>query len=158
MTERLIQSQPTKRRDSNVSIMSAMSSFGSDPRSSRSSITAAFSSMFKRRPPADTLPSYLSGTDSSGQQKHPQGRRLGREVRQLALAAVVLEEWLQELAAIAQEQSALQKEHAAFHFGLAASLDNGLAGEAAGHSIIEGKHNSNILQANEDTSIKETRS
>ncbi len=37
-------------------------------------------------------------------------RRLSREVRQHALAAVVLEEWLQELAAIAQEQSVLQKE------------------------------------------------
>ena len=33
-----------------------------------------------------------------------------REVRQYALAAVILEEWLHELAAIAQEQSVLQKE------------------------------------------------
>ena len=41
-------------------------------------------------------------------------RRLSREVRQHALAAVVLEEWLQELAAIAQEQSVLQKEQAAY--------------------------------------------
>lgn len=120
--------------------------------------------MFKRRPATEIVPPHSSGTDSlagSGQHKksgQQQGRRLGREVRQLALAAVVLEEWLQELAAIAQEQSALQKEHAAFHFGLAASLDTGLAGEAAGLSIIEGKHNSNILQANEDTSVKETRS
>ena len=35
---------------------------------------------------------------------------LDREVRQYALAAVILEEWLHELAAIAQEQSVLQKE------------------------------------------------
>ena len=33
-----------------------------------------------------------------------------REVRQYSLAAVILEEWLHELAAIAQEQSVLQKE------------------------------------------------
>ena len=37
---------------------------------------------------------------------------LDREVRQYALAAVILEEWLHELAAIAQEQSVLQKEQA----------------------------------------------
>ena len=37
---------------------------------------------------------------------------VGREVRQYALAAVLLEEWLHELAAIAQEQSVLQKERA----------------------------------------------
>ena len=35
---------------------------------------------------------------------------LDREVRQYSLAAVILEEWLHELAAIAQEQSVLQKE------------------------------------------------
>ena len=35
---------------------------------------------------------------------------LDQEVRQYSLAAVILEEWLHELAAIAQEQSVLQKE------------------------------------------------
>ena len=35
---------------------------------------------------------------------------LDREVKQYSLAAVILEEWLHELAAIAQEQSVLQKE------------------------------------------------
>ena len=39
------------------------------------------------------------------------------QVRQQALAAVILEEWLQELAAVAQEQSVLQKE-LAFEVGM----------------------------------------
>lgn len=42
---------------------------------------------------------------------------LGTEVRRHALAAVLLEEWLLELAAIAQEQSVLQKEQA-FEVGM----------------------------------------
>ena len=40
------------------------------------------------------------------------------EVRRYALAAVILDEWLQELAAIAQEQSVLMKE-IAFQVGMA---------------------------------------
>ena len=42
------------------------------------------------------------------------------EVRQHALAAVVLEEWMQELAALAQEHSVLQKERA-FEVGMGLS-------------------------------------
>ena len=42
---------------------------------------------------------------------------LNREVKAQALAAVLLEEWLQELAAIAQEQSVLEKE-IAFEVGM----------------------------------------
>merc|ERR1712086_1196092 len=50
--------------------------------------------------------------------------RFGSEVRGYAMAAVILEEWLQELAAIAQEQSVLMKE-IAFHVGMALdSQDN----------------------------------
>ena len=45
---------------------------------------------------------------------------LDREVRQYSLAAVILEEWLHELAAIAQEQSVLQKERVC-HIGMAIS-------------------------------------
>jgi len=113
--------------------------------------------MFKRKTTSENAfdgPDSLSGSGSN--KKH--SRKLGKEVKQLALAAVVLEEWLQELAAIAQEQSVMQKEHAAFHFGLAASLDNGLGGEAASLSLGEGKHNANLQRANEETSVKETRS
>ena len=44
--------------------------------------------------------------------------RFGPDVRGYAMAAVILEEWLQELAAIAQEQSVLRKE-IAFHVGMA---------------------------------------
>ncbi|TRY73372.1 hypothetical protein TCAL_01536 [Tigriopus californicus] len=45
------------------------------------------------------------------------GHSLSKEVRSQALAAVILEEWLLELAAIAQEQSNRQKEQI-FEFGL----------------------------------------
>merc|ERR1719410_2839822 len=48
--------------------------------------------------------------------------RFGSEVRGYAMAAVILEEWLQELAAIAQEQSVLMKE-IAFQLGMA--IDGG---------------------------------
>ena len=44
--------------------------------------------------------------------------RFGPEIRGYAMAAVILEEWIQELAAIAQEQSVLMKE-IAFHVGMA---------------------------------------
>ena len=44
--------------------------------------------------------------------------KFNAEVRRYALAAVILEEWLQELAAIAQEQSVLMKE-VAFQLGMA---------------------------------------
>jgi hypothetical protein len=47
---------------------------------------------------------------------------LNREVKQQALAAVLLEEWLLELAAIAQEQSVLQKEQA-FEVGMGLKPD-----------------------------------
>ena len=44
--------------------------------------------------------------------------RFNAEIRRYALAAVILDEWLQELAAIAQEQSVLMKE-IAFQLGMA---------------------------------------
>ena len=53
---------------------------------------------------------------------------LSREVRRQALAAVILEEWLLELAAVAQEQSVLQKE-LAFEVGM------GLRPAAAGDAL-----------------------
>ena len=43
-------------------------------------------------------------------QKH-RNHLLSKEVRMQAMAAVLLQEWLLELAAIAQEHSVIQKEH-----------------------------------------------
>ena len=96
---------------------------GQEARATKNSFSAAFSSMFRRKSgmPSDSasvvgLSSQYPETSSpvnvgSQQRRSIQfSRRLSREVRQHALAAVVLEEWLQELAAIAQEQSVLQKE------------------------------------------------
>ena len=42
--------------------------------------------------------------------------KVSPETRQYAMAAVILEEWLHELSAIATEQSVLQKEQASEHF------------------------------------------
>lgn len=161
LVDRLTVSQP-KRRDSNISIMSSISTFGQEARATRNSFSAAFSSMFRRKSGltnTDSLPPYHSsgeGSPSAPQARRSVqfSRRLSREAKQLALAAVILEEWLQELAAIAQEQSLLQKEQAAYHLGLAASLEKVMPG---GH-LMEGKHNSNILSSAEDGSLKETRS
>ena len=49
---------------------------------------------------------------------------LSREVRQHAMAAVLLEEWLQELAAVAQEHGVLQKEQC-FEIGMGLNLNGG---------------------------------
>ena len=52
-------------------------------------------------------------------------------MRQQALAAVILEEWLTELAAVAQEQSVLQKELAfEVGMGLRPQRDNAFQGVA----------------------------
>lgn len=61
------------------------------------------------------------------------------------MAAVLLEEWLQELAAIAQEQSVLMKE-IAFHLGMA--LDDQqqpLSSKKNSSAIIE---NQSVIRAN----------
>ena len=88
---------------------------GQDARATRNSFSAAFSSMFRRRSGglAQSESSHnVASPESASQQRRSMqfSRRLTREVRQHALAAVILEEWLQELAAIAQELSLLQKE------------------------------------------------
>ena len=70
--------------------------------------------MFRRRPESNTG-SPLSGSThdspSAGADKLPI-HRINPETRQYAMAAVILEEWLHELAAIAHEQSILQREQA----------------------------------------------
>jgi len=72
-------------------------------------------------------PSALGAPDSL---LTPYGH-LSREVRQQALAAVILEEWLTELAAVAQEQSVLQKELAfEVGMGLRPQRDNAFQGVA----------------------------
>ena len=65
--------------------------------------------------------SLVSGHDASHAAGHPYAH-LNREVKQQALAAVLLEEWLLELSAIAQEQSVLQKEQA-FEVGMGLVAD-----------------------------------
>lgn len=144
----------TKRRDSNVSVMSAtITHLGQEARATRNSLSAAFSSMFRTKKTSSNsgTASAASSTDvtatnsplnsSAGIDGHfsPSGHRgsasyrsLSREVRQHALAAVLLEEWLQELAAIAQEQSVLQKENA-FHVGM--GIDNMAKGDT-GYKVV----------------------
>merc|ERR1712173_74705 len=68
--------------------------------------------------------------------------RFGSEVRGYAMAAVILEEWLQELAAIAQEQSVLMKE-IAFHVGMA--LDSREQQDSLNISMPAAKKNSAII-------------
>lgn len=128
-----------KRRDS---VTSTISQIGQEARAHKSSFTAAFSSMFRSRKttphsspgPASFNSSSMSSPPNSLAQSeshssslteslhnsynhHGGGHNLSKEVRSQALAAVILEEWLLELAAIAQEQSNLQKEQI-FEFGL----------------------------------------
>ena len=65
--------------------------------------------------------------------------QFGNEVRGYAMAAVILEEWLQELAAIAQEQSVLTKE-TLFKVGIKAEI------EANQQQIEKQNNNSAILE------------
>ena len=82
---------------------------GQDARATKNSISAAFSSMFRRKQPSTSSPtSSLHDTPMSEKTL----RNITPEARQFALAAVLLEEWLHELAAIAHEQSMLQREQA----------------------------------------------
>ena len=106
-------------------------------RATKNSITSAFSSIFRSKKShstssnpnspinnssmtSTTLGSMSSSTRSSISTLPPDDAlsRFGPDVRGYAMAAVILEEWLQELAAIAQEQSVLRKE-IAFHVGMA---------------------------------------
>eukprot|EP00095_Tigriopus_kingsejongensis_P002016 maker-scaffold419_size176504-snap-gene-0.35 protein:Tk02016 transcript:maker-scaffold419_size176504-snap-gene-0.35-mRNA-1 annotation:"upf0518 protein gk23746-like isoform x4" len=119
-----------KRRDS---VASTISHLGQEARAHKSSITAAFSSMFRskrtsssgRLPPSPNVSPGPASFGSSSLSSPPNSLRLephahhepsspdshlSGEVRSQALAAVILEEWLLELAAIAQEQSLLLKE------------------------------------------------
>ena len=65
--------------------------------------------------------------------------QFGSEVRGYAMAAVILEEWLQELAAIAQEQSVLTKE-ILFKIGIKAEI------EANQQQLEKSNNNSAILE------------
>ena len=92
-------------------------------RATKNSLSSAFSSIFRTKksslpssPINSTMSSSMSSTKSSISEDPLS--RFDSEIRGYAMAAVVLEEWLQELAAIAQEQSVLMKE-IAFHIGMA---------------------------------------
>jgi hypothetical protein len=102
---------------------------GQEARATKNSFSAAFSSMFRRKSGMSQFESSHNVSLSASHESSPVAsqqqrrslqfsRRLSREVRQHALAAVVIEEWLQELAAIAQEQSVLQKEQVNINFFL----------------------------------------
>ena len=109
---------------------------GNEARATKNSITAAISSMFRgggsnsgkksttnspinenNRQSSSSL-STSSNTSSLPTILTYEFSKFNAEVRRYALAAVILEEWLQELAAIAQEQSVLMKE-VAFQLGMA---------------------------------------
>ena len=72
--------------------------------------------------------------------------RFDSEIRGYAMAAVVLEEWLQELAAIAQEQSVLMKE-IAFHIGMAIE-DNENVVVTAKKSAMQIENPAVVIRAN----------
>ena len=108
---------------------------GNEARATKNSITAAISSMFRgggsnsgkksttNSPINENRQSSSSLSTSSNTSSLPtiltyEFSKFNAEVRRYALAAVILEEWLQELAAIAQEQSVLMKE-VAFQLGMA---------------------------------------
>jgi len=141
LNERLSIIHP-KRRDSNLSIASTITHLGHEARATKNSITAAISSMFRgpgggsssgskknspinqsKQTAENVNKSSVSNTSSSSFNSLTfEFSKFNIEVRRYALAAVILEEWLQELAAIAQEQSVLMKE-IAFQLGMA--IDGG---------------------------------
>ena len=107
-----------KRRDSNVSMISTITQLGNEAgRATRSSISSVFSSVFKSsKKPNSPVNSTMSSNSTASVKEaadHPLAG-LNVEVRGYAMAAVILEEWLQELAAIAQEQSVMMKEEMTF--------------------------------------------
>ena len=107
-----------KRRDSNVSMISTITQFGNEAgRATRSSISSVFSSVFKssKKPNSPVNSTMSSNSAASVKSEAPEPlANLNSEVRGYAMAAVILEEWLQELAAIAQEQSVMMKEEMTF--------------------------------------------
>lgn len=107
-----------KRRDSNVSMISTITQLGNEAgRATRSSISSVFSSVFKSsKKPNSPVNSTMSSNSTASVKEaadHPLAG-LNVEVRGYAMAAVILEEWLQELAAIAQERSVMMKEEMTF--------------------------------------------
>merc|ERR1712141_607139 len=80
-----------------------------------------FKSSKKPNSPVNSTMSSNSTASVKEAADHPLAG-LNIEVRGYAMAAVILEEWLQELAAIAQEQSVMMKE-IAFQLGMA--IDGG---------------------------------
>lgn len=120
-----------RRKDSTTSMASTISHLGQEANRHRSSLSAAFTSIFRKksgqvsiatgtnaspgtRPPAalnNSAPaSILDASTDSDTGSVGAYNPLSKEVRMQAMAAVLLEEWLLELAAIAQEHSVLQKE------------------------------------------------
>jgi len=86
--------EPPPSRGSNTSLMSLPASM-SDVRRSSSRLL----NMFSKKAPAPLIPPSVA---------------VPAHTRQMAAAAVLLEEWLQELAALAQEHSVLQQEEQLF--------------------------------------------
>ncbi len=121
---------PPKRNS--VSVISTITQLSNEAgRVTKNSISSAFSSIFrtvkKTSNPASPVNHSHSSMSSTGNVTSSTSTedvmsRFEPEVRGYAMAAVILEEWLQELAAIAQEQSVLMKE-IAFHVGIM-PLDN----------------------------------
>jgi len=116
---------PQSKRGSNVSLMStAISQIGQEVRASRNTLSAAFSGLFGRRrgggdtaassggshPTPSTQPLSTSASVSGEHRNISEDEKISSETKQYAMAAVILEEWLHELAAIATEQSVLQRE------------------------------------------------
>ena len=139
-----------KRRDSNVSMISTITQLGNDSvRVTKNSISSAFSSVFRGRNSSPNSPvvhssSPKASTEDSGL------TRFEPEVRNYAMAAVVLEEWLQELAAIAQEQSVLMKE-IAFQLGMALEKQQENVFKKNSSAILENQ--SVVINRNETLSM-----
>lgn len=160
-----------KRRDSNVSVISAITHIGNEAsRATKNSITSAFSSIFRSKKSnsssssnphspinnSSTLSmsssrSSISNSNSKSNLSELSNKdplsRFGAEVRGYAMAAVILEEWLQELAAIAQEQSVLMKE-IAFHVGMALDSQDNSTMPAKKNSAIITDHPAVVNRAN----------
>ena len=129
-----------KRRDSNVSVISTITQLGSEAgKATRSSVSSLFSSVFRSNKKSSSPNSPVNQSPSSTASEYYKAdylTGLNHEVRGYAMAAVILEEWLQELAAIAQEQSVMMKEEMTFK-----GLNNGEEGQQQ-----QPKSNSAILE------------
>ena len=92
---------------------------GQEVRASRNTLSAAFSGLFGRRRGGGDTAASGGGSHSTSSTSQPlstsasvsgehrnisEDEKISSETKQYAMAAVILEEWLHELAAIATEQ------------------------------------------------------